>query len=88
MKFLGELEMNVYNDDSCNYEEGGQHVSSIPFLKCLNTINGSSFVHLLDQVFTALKTTDAKDEHSKKKHEILYRFLGMNFLNLDLNKTK
>jgi hypothetical protein len=76
--FLDNLETCVYNDGiSSSTEENGQQASAVPFLECLNQINGGSFMHLLDQIFAVLKSNVVNPELTyTSKTEILYRFLG------------
>jgi len=76
--FLDDLETGVYNDGMpSSTEENGQQASAVPFLECLNQINGGSFMHLLDQIFTVFKSNGVNPELTDtSKTEILYKFLG------------
>ena len=56
--------MSVYNGDSNTSDENSS--LSIPFLKCLNAINGSTFKLLLGQIVSYIKS-----ENFNRKHESL-----------------
>ncbi len=82
--FLEDLEVGLYNNNGPVTEDHGQEESTVPFLECLNQINGVSFMHLLDQIFAVLKlNAEISDFKFTDKTEILNKFLSifLSFLN-------
>jgi len=71
------MENSIYNDDNINNaeEDEVQQHSQVPFLKFLSSINASSFNHLIEKIFSIVRS-----DHFKKyqqDREILYKFSGL-----------
>lgn len=73
---MEDMEHSIYNDDNVNNaeEEVAQQQSQVPFLKYLGSINASSFNHLIDKIFSIVRSDHFKE--CLQARELLFKFSG------------
>lgn len=82
---MEDMEYSIYNDDNVNNaeEEVAQQQSQVPFLKYLGSMNASCFNHLIDKIFSIVRSDHFKQ--CLQARELLYKLLGKISIPLNLN---